>query len=308
MELDGSDVDDDMDLDDILESALDDLDQQEAASSTAVLNSSQPPSGSDTPNQLPEFGPEPPPALNTPSAALPTDLDATMAEFMKELENGDLKTLMSEAEQSPEFKMFMDAINNMEAPAGDGESPASSDAPAGDDSIDATLRMLQEAMEQVEGERVSTGADGLGLPDMSSEEMEQMKALLGNLGENKDFQGYLDKLLSQMMSKEVLQEPMKKIDEKYQEFFVAEADMSTEEEAQYRQQHKFVEEILAEYEKEDSDTERVAQLMQDMQECGQPPPQIVKELAGALGTDGLANIPGLDALTAGDPNAQCLLM
>jgi len=55
----------------------------------------------------------------------------------------------------------------------------------------------------------------MGLPDMSAEEMDQMKSLLGNLGENTDFQEYLDKILQQMMSKEVLEAPMKQIDEKY---------------------------------------------------------------------------------------------
>ena len=32
----------------------------------------------------------------------------------KELENGDLKKMMEEAEQSPEFKMLMDALTKLE--------------------------------------------------------------------------------------------------------------------------------------------------------------------------------------------------
>ena len=43
---------------------------------------------------------------------------------------------------------------------------------------------------------------------MSPEEMEQMKALMSNLGENGEFQEYLDKILGQMMSKEVKHVPV----------------------------------------------------------------------------------------------------
>ena len=67
--------------------------------------------------------------------------------------------------------------------------------------------------------------------------------------------------------------------------------------------------ILEEYEKPESNSETVATLMQEMQECGQPPPQIVKELAGALGgSEGLNNIPGLAGMDPNDPNAQCSVM
>merc|ERR1740130_1340195 len=149
-------------------------------------------------------------------------------------------------------------------------------------------------MEQVGKDRTEQGGNGgMGLPEMSPEDMEQMKGLLGGLGENGDFQQYLDKIMQQMMSKDVLEGPMRQIDEKYKEFFTENPGMSPEDEAMYRKQHDYVREILAEYAKADCNTERVATLMQEMQECGQPPPQITKELAGALGGEGLQNIPGL---------------
>merc|ERR1712216_842533 len=99
-----------------------------------------------------------------------------------------------------------------------------------------------------------------------------------------EFQGYLESIMSQMMSKDVLQGPMQQIDEKYKEYFVQQADsMSPTEEYQYRRQHEYVRTILDEYEKAEPDCKRVEQLLQDMQECGQPPPEIVKELASAIG-------------------------
>jgi len=220
-----AETDDEFELDDILESALDDLDEQEkeAAESQAVKATcvAQKPSVNDSSVVKPVFGPEPPPEM---PSDVPMDLDETMKEFMKELENGDLKQMMEEANQSPEFNLLMDALTKLEPPsgaavAGDSgteQSSASQDEALADDSIDSTLRMLQEAMEQVEKDRASQGGtDGMGLPDMSAEEMDQMKSLLGNLGENTDFQEYLDKILQQMMSKEVLEAPMKQIDEKY---------------------------------------------------------------------------------------------
>ena len=133
-----------------------------------------------------------------------------------------------------------------------------------------------------------------------------MKQLMSQLGENGDFQEYLDKILGQMMSKEVLHEPMKQIDLKYQEFFREGGTFTAEEDAQFHRQHEYVRRILQEYEKPEPNSDAVAQLMQEMQECGQPPPQIVKELAGALGgSEGLQNIPGLAGVDPNDPNAQC---
>ena len=165
--------------------------------------------------------------------------------------------------------------------------------------------MLQEAMASLD-QGGGNGGDGMGLPDMSPEEMEQMKQLMSQLGENGDFQEYLDKILGQMMSKEVLHEPMKQIDLKYQEFFREGGTFTAEEDAQFHRQHEYVRRILQEYEKPEPNSDAVAQLMQEMQECGQPPPQIVKELAGALGgSEGLQNIPGLAGVDPNDPNAQC---
>jgi len=39
---------------------------------------------------------------------------AAAANQQKELENGDLKKMMEEAEQSPEFKMLMEALTKLE--------------------------------------------------------------------------------------------------------------------------------------------------------------------------------------------------
>ena len=60
---------------------------------------------------------------------------------------------------------------------------------------------------------------------------------------------------------------------------------SAEDHARYTRQLAVVREICDTYEKEPDNTDKVVELMQRMQECGQPPPDIVKELGGGVELD-----------------------
>jgi peroxin-19 len=72
--------------------------------------------------------------------------------------------------------------------------------------------------------------------------------------------------------------------------------------------------ICALYETAPEDFPRLMHLMQEMQECGQPPEEIVKDLAPnmAFGPDGLPVIPGgaaAGAVAAGEgPEGDCTVM
>jgi hypothetical protein len=71
----------------------------------------------------------------------------------------------------------------------------------------------------------------------------------------------------------------------FQQRTVSAVTRSAEDHARYTRQLAVVREICDTYEKEPDNTDKVVELMQRMQECGQPPPDIVKELGGGVELD-----------------------
>ena len=58
--------------------------------------------------------------------------------------------------------------------------------------------------------------------------------------------------------------------------------MSKEDYERFGKMYQYFQKIVAVYESEPNNYTRLMELMQDMQECGQPPAEIVKELAPGL--------------------------
>ena len=81
----------------------------------------------------------------------------------------------------------------------------------------------------------------------------------------------LDSFLSNLLSKDVLYEPLQQISMRYPSFLAA-----------ARQEGLAAQEA-----------ERIMQLMQDMQKCGAPPPAIMRDIAPdlRLGADGMPEMP-----------------
>jgi len=136
------------------------------------------------------------------------------------------------------------------------------------------------------------------------------------LGGSQDMQGLMDTMMRQLLSKEVLYEPMKEIGDRYPEWLEShKSDLSSEDTARYKRQYDFIKQLCYVYETTPDDFQKVVDLMQNMQDCGQPPPDIVRELAPGLelGEDGLPMLPdfsGLGALGAGGPGGpgNCSIM
>ena len=61
------------------------------------------------------------------------------------------------------------------------------------------------------------------------------------------------------------------------------ATLSATDKARYAEQQQLVGQIIAAYEGVPSDTDKVASLMQRMQACGPPPPEIAGPLADGVG-------------------------
>lgn len=92
--------------------------------------------------------------------------------------------------------------------------------------------------------------------------------------------------MRQLLSKEVLHEPMKEIGERYPQWLAAnKSQISQEDYSRYSRQHKFILQLCDVYESTPEDFQKIMDLMQSMQNCGQPPSDIVKELAPGLDLD-----------------------
>ncbi|KAF0685728.1 Aste57867_22427 [Aphanomyces stellatus] len=283
----------DVDLDALLDDALDDFEDDEV---DAVQD-----------------------AKNKVDAAQTREIDnlkESMAKFLEDAQNPEFQSVLEQA-----FREM-----NPETGSGNGESLESllgslktkTDTPVDVDvGVARTLESMAKAAEDMEG------MDTNKAEEMGEEMMQEMMKQFEQMGEKNDFQGLVDGMMQQLLSKDVMYDPMKQICEKYPEWLAEkEAHLSKEDYQRYGKQYQYFQQILAVYETEPDNYARLSELMQEMQECGQPPSEIVKELAPGLQFDdegmpimpnmgpgafpGMAGLPG--AMPGMPGQEQCSIM
>ncbi|GFS42591.1 peroxin 19-2 [Actinidia rufa] len=90
----------------------------------------------------------------------------------------------------------------------------------------------------------------------------------------------VETMMQQLLSKEILHEPMKEIGERYPKWLEEhKSKLSKDDHKRYSHQYKLIKDLIEVYETEPGNFNKVVELMQKMQECGQPPNDIVQELA-----------------------------
>jgi len=90
----------------------------------------------------------------------------------------------------------------------------------------------------------------------------------------------VETMMQQLLSKEILHEPMKEIAEKYPKWLEDhKSSLSKEEYERYAHQYELIRNLNEVYDNDAGNFNRIVELMQKMQECGQPPNEIVQELA-----------------------------
>ncbi|KAK6157981.1 hypothetical protein DH2020_005295 [Rehmannia glutinosa] len=106
----------------------------------------------------------------------------------------------------------------------------------------------------------------------------------------------VETMMQQLLSKEILHEPMKEIGERYPIWLEEnKTKLTNEEYARYSHQYELIKDLNQAYETEPDNFNKIVELMQKMQECGQPPNDIVQELA-----------PGFDLSTLGQLSPEML--
>ncbi|KAI1316238.1 hypothetical protein EDD11_010285 [Mortierella claussenii] len=312
-------VEDDLD-DDFLDGALDGftsakpatsvkptLTQKVAADAISSASSTTSPKAERTPESL----------LLHPEDLVDDDDDDALGgldeEFSKQLASG-MEELMKEMNGNPELQksfeeMFKGLDANGKAPAS--SSGASATAPATvpatastvaskaggagsfQDRIAKTMDKLKDSSEQVDAQVAEESEEAL---------MAEMMRQMEGMAEGGDFQNVLEGMMEQLMSKDILYEPMLDLKKKYPQWLKDNKDkISAEEYARYEKQFGYVTEIVNFFDrpdfddKSDAQAKSVIELMQGMQDCGQPPADVLEELAPGmeLGSDGVPKMPDM---------------
>jgi peroxin-19 len=198
-----------------------------------------------------------------------------------------------------------------------------------EDTIAAILGEMAKA--SLEEPTDSSGASGSGAPTSDEERMlqEMLQSLAGGslpegmedmmkAGDLSDIPGdfnpdeFMDGMMEQLLSKEIMYEPMKQVCEKFPQWLESHMEqLSTEELERRTKQFKVFQELVTVYEDEsgNNQTGRLMDLMQQVQEYGQPPSKIINEIAPALELDeeGMPKLGGFP-FGAGGPDEECTIM
>mmetsp|Transcript_26162 Transcript_26162/g.38725 ORF Transcript_26162/g.38725 Transcript_26162/m.38725 type:complete len:297 (-) Transcript_26162:1121-2011(-) len=134
--------------------------------------------------------------------------------------------------------------------------------------------------------------------EMQKDWEEKMKKAGGGsfTNEDEDAMGNVaDGMMKQLLSKEFMYEPMKDITERFPKWLAENKEkLSPEEYEKYGKQYQYFQRILHLYDYDPDNTARLTELMNDLQEFGQPPADIVNELAPDLefDADGIPKVGG----------------
>lgn len=269
---------DDQDLDDLLESALDDFKHVDInrASSSDTNNQASIPDGtqsllSSSVWQVPEESISPQPGGEGSGAS-----SSSQSLPVRGLGLGlsGLQPMKKKKEVSSKSKPKGDKRGDNDRGVGQLQK-----------SLSSTLDKLAEQTQQTV-HNMDLGEEEDSLNGVADKLVQQLEAL----GGTEDVQSLMDNMMRQLLSKEVLHEPMQEIGDRYPLWLEANrSSLSQEDFDRYTQQHKYIRDLCRVYESTPNDFEQIVDLMQQMQKCGQPPADIIKELAPGvkLGEDGL---------------------
>jgi len=163
---------------------------------------------------------------------------------------------------------------------------------AADFDVSNTLKMLGEAQKGM------AGIDASKMEEAGEGMMEDMMAQFEALGEKEDYNEVVDGVMRQLLSKDLMYEPTRQICDKFPEWLALhKKNLSDAEYDNYGHQYQSFQKILAVYVTEPDNFPRLMELMFDMQQYGQPPAEIIQDLAPGLRFDenGMPIMPNMGA-------------
>ncbi|KAG9120939.1 Peroxisome chaperone and import receptor, partial [Ceratobasidium sp. 392] len=258
-----------------------------------------------------------PPASSTKSQpdALSEDFEAALAREMEEMMRGAegpggpnsksteemaaawQKMLIGELEGTNNPESLEDLLKPFDT--GAGPSASSSSAPATEDAFQKTVK---EAMDKLKASDVNARSGA----ESETESFAQLLKQLGEMGEggegDEGLQGMIESMMGQLMGKEILHEPLVELDAKFPAYFDEHPELSEEDKKRFKSQQVLVKKIIAVFEKPDYSDDNpemgkeVLELMNQMQELGSPPAEILGEMPPGfdLNAEGMPKIPDME--------------
>ncbi|VAI59253.1 unnamed protein product [Triticum turgidum subsp. durum] len=152
--------------------------------------------------------------------------------------------------------------------------------PRGAHASEALEKLTRETREAVRGLETATGGiAGLDDEAMMEDFVKQFEEFAGA----QDMDSIVETMMKQLLSKEILYEPMKDIVEKYPKWLEDnKSKISKEEYERYSNQLELMLKLNEVYEHEPENMSKVFEIMQNMQECGQPPSDLVQDIVPDL--------------------------
>ncbi|CAL9230665.1 unnamed protein product [Arabidopsis halleri] len=139
------------------------------------------------------------------------------------------------------------------------------------DKLREQTRETVKGLESLSSKQQPTGSDDAMVEDW----IKQFEDLAGS----NDLESIVDTMMQQLLSKDILHEPMKEIGARYPKWLEEhESSLNKEEFERYSRQYELIKELNLVYENEPNNSTKIMEIMQKMQECGQPPSDIVQEM------------------------------
>lgn len=200
----------------------------------------------------------------------------------------------------PEFAKTLEETMKMFGEGGAGLGGAGGEGPGGegDEDIASALRSLSQAGQGMEG------VDAAQTEQMGEDIMKEMMKQFESMGNKEDFEGVINNMMGSLLGKDVMYPPLKSVCEKFPEWLADnEAKLDKAEYERFGNQYQVFQKLVAVYETEPDNKTKISELFDDMQEFGQPPIEIIKELSPGLevGPDGVPKLPGLGGAPGGAP-------
>ncbi|KAM7260345.1 hypothetical protein ACFE04_016086 [Oxalis oulophora] len=144
------------------------------------------------------------------------------------------------------------------------------------EALDKLREQTRETVKGLESMATPGGLDDDPNTAMMEDWVKQFEELAGS----QDMESIVETMMQQLLSKEILHEPMREIGERYPKWLEEhKASLSKEEYDRYYHQYQLIKELSVVYDTDSDNFTKIMDLMQKMQECGQPPSDIVQELA-----------------------------
>lgn len=173
--------------------------------------------------------------------------------------------------------------------------------------------------DEAPGEEHTSGEGAKAMEAVSEDVITRMMEEFERLGAKDDFDSIVENMMKQILAKEIMYIPMRQICERFPHWLGHnKARLGPQQYEMYGKMYQTFQHMVMVYETEPSNFGKLAALMQELQEYGMPPGDLIKEVAPGIelspdGTPMMSNVaPGMPPLpvggAAGDGVPACTIM